>query len=568
MTVSDCLKITCMYKERAVVNAILYIGLGWVFASLASGILLDHSLLCKLAMPLIVVVSFVWPVKAICIFLVASPWIGGSQPGDLHTQRFLLMFCGLCLGTVAYAFFSLFRGKPTDVPWQNPLVFAMLVYWFVTALSLTSVHPNGILWALVSFNPSLSREFLLYDEGFEIYPWVSFVTLTLAFWLFFFLMGMFKEKPPLKILMLKCLGLGAVITIFFGMLDHFDFIDLHYVRPLIATPWRFDRFTSIFGNPTWYAQYITLCAPTILTALLLKWKRSRTIALLVAMMVVTEFCIVLTKQRGAWLAYPLTLVVVWFCFYVIWAEGSDGVVQNVWSSFKRAWVKILITLPLTLVLSLLVVYLTTYTNLAARQSVRVYVERAQSVTNVHERLAYTEPTIKLFGLHPLLGGGVDAFRHQYEKAFMMEGHPCELHDTSTISARGSAHNLYFQTLVGKGIAGLLSLLGVMLSAIYLCWRSIFSPSFRGPTLALSIDNRVVIVTGFAFTLALAMYGNVGEIFYSPINYVVFVVFYAAMACAADGVAQISIRCRWGLVIALVVLLVLHLYLERIGTLTC
>lgn len=546
---------------------LLLSSLAWVFLCVSASVLLDPARAFKLLFGWLVCFAAIRPTWAIGAFLVLMPWVGGSQPGDLHTHRFLLLLSGLGLGTVLNALLELIvRSRSFVIPWPNPLVFAMFVFWVVTALSLSSVHPNGILWGLVTFNPALSRDFLRYDEAYEIYPWVSFVSLSIAFWLFIYLFNLFRLESKLRMVMLQCLGFGALLTIFAGLLDYFDFIDLVFVRPPGAGAFRFERLTAMFGNPTWYAQYVTLCAPTILAILLLPWRRVSTLGFMLAVMVVTEFCIILINQRGGWLAYPLTLVVVWFCVYVLNADQAAG--QQLWAGLRRSWLKIAVTLPLTLVLSLSVVYLVAQSDALGKQKVLGFVDRVQTIKNTNDRLAYLEPTLKLLNLHPVLGGGVDAFRHQYEKAFMFDGHPCVHDDPYTTASRGSAHNLYFQTLVGKGVVGLLSLLGVMLSAIYLCWRGVFAHRVGEGVKVVTREQRIALMSGFAFTLALAIYSNVGEIFYTPVNYVVFALFCAVTASAGDGVAQVSVRWRWGILGALLLFLGWHLYLERFGALTC
>lgn len=542
-------------------------GLAWMCVCLSAGVLLDPSGWFRLMYLALLVLAVVKPALGIGLFLVFMPWIGGSQPGDIYTIRFVLLLCGLSLGTIINSVWRvLVRGYVFEAPKENPMVFAFLVYWIVTAFSLTSVHPNSMLWALGSFNPDLSKDFMGLNEGFELYPWVSFVTLSLVTWLFIFLFNLFKTEPSLRRLMLLCLGGGALLSIFAGILDYFDFIDLAFVRVGGGERFRYIRLTAMFGNPTWYAQYVTICAPALLSVMLLSWKKSLSVTFMLIAMVITEFCIILINQRGGWLSYPLTIVVVWFCVYALDSDKAGK--QRLWSSLKKSWAKITVTLPLTLVLSFSIIYLVAQFDTNGKHKVLGFVDRAQTITNANDRLAYFEPTVKLLRLHPIFGGGVDAFRHQYEKAFMVEGHRCQHDDPFTASRRGSAHNLYFQTLVGKGIVGLLSLLGLIVSAVFLCWRGVFAMSVSVRECGVTREQKISLMAGFAFALALAIYSNVGEIFYAPVNYMVLALFFAVGASAGDGLVKLNRWLTWFVCSILVCLLALHIYFERFAVFAC
>ena len=74
--------------------------------------------------------------------------------------------------------------------------------------------------------------------------------------------------------------------------------------------------------------------------------------------------------------------------------------------------------------------------------------------------------------------------------------------------------------------------------------------------------------GMAYVCALAIYSNVGEIFYFPASYLVFATFLGATAGAGEGLASLSPRFKFAMWIFLAVALITHLLLEKFGGLAC
>jgi O-antigen ligase len=351
--------------------------------------------------------------------------------------------------------------------------------------------------------------------------------------------------------------------VFLGLFDYYDLINLNAIRPWyflagFGENYRFDHLTSVFGNPGWYAQYLVLGSPALLSILALRWQKKWKIALLVSLMILTEFCIILIYQRGGWLSYPLTLVIIWFCVYILDNESNNFSYH--FQAIKRSLIKIAITLPVTIAISLALVYFTARVQPENRQQLSDFAQRAESITNVNDRLKYWEPTFLMVHLHPLFGPGVESFASQYEKLYIAPGHlytQTPKYDVAPYYA--SAHNLYFQTLAGKGYLGLLSLFGVMLAAISLVWRGIFAVSASG--LSPSQPQRLLLMMTLAYTCALAIYGNVGEIFYSPIGYILFILFFAGSIGSVPPSYVLSRRFRIWVLSFLACAFLVHLYLE-------
>jgi O-antigen ligase len=154
------------------------------------------------------------------------------------------------------------------------------------------------------------------------------------------------------------------------------------------------------------------------------------------------------------------------------------------------------------------------------------ISRAKEVTKTTDRLRYWSPAIKLWLENPIFGGGGDSFGWQYKIYYYQKNakYKGDKSDTLKISESGTAHNLYLQTLVGKGIFGLISLLGVIFIAIFgLIKKELISQKSQ------TIEGLVISLSILGSLFATLIYANVQEIFYIQSISVIFwlVVFIGA-----------------------------------------
>lgn len=535
----------------------------WCSFCISSSARFDHSILFKASCLMLFGVTLINPIWGIGIFLIFMPFFGGSKPQDEHTVRFFTLFSTAVFAATLYLVYGLFRqGKKFQHDFSHPLAFALLVYWLIAAISLVTIPPNDVVLSIFHFGSPLTRQFLNLSEGSNVYSYLAFFSLSLSFLLGLLIINL-ASTPKRAFFLVGCFLFGILITVFLGLLDYYDFINLNTIRPWyflagFGENYRFEHLTSVFGNPGWYAQYMVLGAPALLTILALQWQKKWKIALLIGLMVVTEFCIILIYQRGGWLSYPLTLIIIWFCVYVLDGEGKDF--SHHMQAIKGSLLKIAITLPITIAISLSLVYFTARMQPENRQQLSGFAQRAESITNTNDRVKYWEPSFLMARLHPLFGPGIESFSSQYEKLYIAPGHLyVQTPKYDVAPYYGSAHNLYFQTLAGKGFLGLFSLFGLFLAVFTLVWRGIFSSS--AAQLALSQPQRLILMMTLAYTCALAIYGNVGEIFYSPIGYISFVLFFAASIGAVPATYHLSRRFRVWVLSLLACAFVLHLYFE-------
>ena len=263
------------------------------------------------------------------------------------------------------------------------------------------------------------------------------------------------------------------------------------------------RLSSLFGNPGWYAQFVTLATPAVLFILTLSIRKRAKFAVLIGIMSLTEFTLILAYQRGGWISYPLTLLVVWFCIYVL--DEDEQSAAEVIAKAKGALKKILISIPITIILSLSLVYGLAKLVPTVAPTVDSYVERAAGIGQTQDRLVYWSPTEIMLKNHPVLGPGNESFAYQFDRMYLSKDAKYSLTASQKASdiMQGSAHNMYFQALAGKGVLGLLSLLAVIVVSASVCWSLAFSDSAAGGETRLSTRQRLVLMMGLSFTAALA-----------------------------------------------------------------
>ena len=506
------------------------------------------------------------PNLAIALFLGLMPFLAGDQPASQNTIHFLEAFLGLLLGLQT-------RGLEKKIPvsWKtllyHPLVFTLVIYWVVAGLSLSTISISRSLMALIWPNPLGAYSFIAQNECDALYPWLAWYQLTGCLLLGWHLIQRLSLDPSWGIRWSLSLTAGLLFSEILGILDFYSFLDLNPFRSAPGGLFQHQSLTSLFGNPGWYAQFITVATPVVLAILSLRWSVRLRIGLILGIMILSEFTLILVHQRGGWISYPLTLLVVWICIYVLreGQQSSAEIREKIW----RLLPKILISFPLTIIVSIGLIALITKIGQelgAPLPSTSVYVDRAKSIQNTGQRMAYWDPISTMLNRHPILGFGNESYCRQFESLYGGPNPPLKLSQWAFDNdvMNGSAHNLYFQAIAGKGILGLLSLLALMFVAIRTSWSSMFFlGDHRDGASTPSYHHRLFLMMGFAYTMALAIYGNVGEMFYTPIGYILLAFFFSMIVGAAPRVNPIRHRTPLIMAILLAASLLAHLYWEYV-----
>ena len=544
--------------------------LAWLLFNLSAALWVTPSALVKALSAGLFFLTLYRPALGIGVFLVLMPIYGGSKPGDAHTIHFLELLTVLNLGLCLYFLLQVFRAKQSlTLQLGHPIVFTVAIYGFVALLSLSTVTPDGQLLFLLWPDPLGAYSFLAMNEVYKAYSWQAWLVLCQSLLLGFFMYNLSTTNRSLAMRWTFCVLAGLMLTLVLGILDFYDLINLSRIRPGFALEEYGDaqrhlRLSSLFGNPGWYAQFVTLATPAVLCILTLSISKRAKFAVLISIMTLTEFTLILAFQRGGWLSYPLTLLVVWFCIYVL--DDDKQSAAEVIAKAKGAFRKILISIPITIVLTLSLLY--GFSRLAPNMvpNTDSYIARGADIAKAQDRLIFLQPMTIIFKEHPILGSGNESYGYQFHHLFRAENARFNdpRYSVAGILDAGTAHNMYFQALAGKGLIGLISLLAVLWVSIAVCW----SLAFRNPAggggageARLSSQQRLILMMGLSFTVALAIYGNVGEMFYTPVNYILFVFFYALVVREVPIAGGLSKRRQLSILAAVLLAFVAHLIWE-------
>lgn len=445
----------------------------------------------------------------------------GCQPYTVHSQVFILLVAQLGLA------FCLTELSPKLNSPVNPfLLKGLLLFVGCAGLSILNLPYQSLLdqlglWGGAGF---LDR-FLFAIPDTPEYVLGSFNRLLLFIAWVFVLSSKYNPKQYYQAMGygLMC---GAMIATLTGLAEYFGWVALDAYAPRVQ---RF-RIQSFFGNPGWYAEFISLATPFIL-AFFFHPKRNRLITVaLFSSLVLIEISILLTGSRTSWVVYPVILFVCWLVFY--------GVTQLSGGGFrKRKLLKIIayavVSLPITLVISLLLISLfltkdrftsttnTTNTTNASETSQdtkeqaqskkdredakgqkNLLFNRAQNIANPAARTAIWRDAIYLAGESPVFGLGFESYRFwttelqgRSDSFYGRHGRLKMIFDT--------AHNSYLQMLVSVGAVGLLLWLSLSFYGIFrLLHEFYYQNAFFNSSVALSIT-------------AFLMYGLTQNMVYIP-----------------------------------------------------
>ena len=484
-------------------QALMTLSLGETTAGLALGIL-----------------AFAAPQIALTLFLLILPLWGGHYAAKPQMVLFLGLFSALTEGLSLRLLLHRFLiPAPQSLRLDHPLSLGGWLFLLTALLSLSSLPLDEVISRLGYLDSHSEPHWTDLKEVWVLYPLMR-AGFTLQCGFLFFLVPNMPSVwgPDPRHWLLAILG-GVVATLAAGLLDYYAVIDLRSLRPLEdwVNPNNVQqRLQSFFGHSAWCAQYLTVAIPSALVLLTLPMARGIQISLLVGLLVVGEFVLILTFQRGGWVSYPLTLTVIWFSIHVLRPErGASGVLNLLKASIG----KIALSVPLTLLVSM-----TAFT-LITGEFPSKYVDRFKAIGSVGERTMYIPVALKLFWQHPLFGGGVDSFAYRYVTDFLIPGGPYAGDPKPLAQFYNNAHSAYLRTLTGQGILGLLALIATLSSAILGALRLIqkdFKTDLGSPPLA--YRSQIIAMVTLCAAMAFAIYGLVDDYFYVPALEILFFFF--------------------------------------------
>jgi O-antigen ligase/tetratricopeptide (TPR) repeat protein len=264
-----------------------------------------------------------------------------------------------------------------------------------------------------------------------------------AFFMIVALIVIYEFDQPASTRLTNILIWTAWIAVGYGFLQ---VVDMQVFPPGIGKGldpfiWRGafgQRVFSTYGNPNFYADFLVISFPIILT----QWLKDRSRVALLPLMGMLLVCLVATGTKGAWLGFAMVI----FLFGVIAFAYFKEMVEP----YKK------------MILTIVIVGVLGFLGVVAK-------DLRNRVVSVNFRLFTWEATWEMISTQPILGTGVGSFPPIYPAfrrppIFHIEGK----HNTET----DHAENEYLEQLFDNGILGFGVFLWLILSTLTVGFRSL------------------------------------------------------------------------------------------------
>jgi hypothetical protein len=517
----------------------------WLAADLAFGI-------CALARPQLAL-GFLLATLPLFAHRAPSPW-------RLHFVLLVLLF------ELAY----LCRLKR---PWKgaveavrgNPILLLGALYVAASLLSLSSLTPFALIekhiyllriLPLDALPNHLATTLNLPERSREYAALSAFLTLQA----FLFCLIVWREMtrdPRAGVRFAVALVAGVLVWSGVGLAEFFGTVRLDAIRGIHAFQFLDNplapRLQSVSGNSGWFAQYLVLAMPYVTVFLVQQVSRPVrwvTVGLAVAMV---QFVIVLTFQRGGWVASAAELCCLATGGVILaWRRTSRGGVP-----MKAAVAKTLALLAIIIAIMASLLYLSARVGFhpGPNSALARYAGRLQSLTRSPERVQYASAAFDIGKLYPILGGGSESFGLRYREQFL---DPTGWYfDVQPKIDPTSAHNVYLQTFAGKGVVGLALLAAMCVCALWASIRMLLGGY------GTNRPSRLWATMGGVSTVGFLVYGVVQEVFYVHALQVLFFFSVGVVAAATRGVLTWPGAVRRTLWVLLAGAFVLHLGYEYV-----
>lgn len=241
---------------------------------------------------------------------------------------------------------------------------------------------------------------------------------------------------------------GYCLTCVYGLLQHFgiDWIDWYPKEP---------RILSSFGNPTFFAAYLVLWLPMLLSAFLSAVSR-RTRWVLGFLICLGYVCTIYTYTRAAWLGWILSCLV-----YVAFALVFIGRPRLA----RASWVRSAAVLAGVLVLLTFMAMQRSPSTMQVGQRLASSFQTGES-SNV-QRIMIWRGALGIFRSHPVLGTGIGTFQ-MYLPGYLSR----QFYSTGDTVITDHAHNEFLEVASETGIVGLSLFLWLMGGCVTIVVRAL------------------------------------------------------------------------------------------------
>ncbi len=387
------------------------------------------------------------------LFACSLPWYGVHSYLIQNTffELFVSSFSLLCLVQ------NIRRGEVTPV--RNKLSSLILFYILLACLSLLLLPVRSIastlyLWGWLDFFKTMVQA----TPESILYP-LAAVNRLVLFFVFIHQLSRHCNRDRLYQLFFTGLVVGAVSAAFLGILNHYSLISLDWYRDPVPGG---RRLQSVFGNPGWFAEFLSISIPFILIGFLNQKVHNVIKLLLFGILIVCEVAILLTYSRTGWLIYPLVLVSCWFVFYLS-KRVEAGTLT--WGAVWKTGFKVLVSVPLTIIVSYFLV--TGVVQDKESGTTTMLQQRLSKISNPAARKKIWQESLAIGREAPIFGMGYESYKHQVlTLAAIPESQYSRERQVKRINY-DTPHSLYVQLFISNGVVGLCLWLFIVLYAVLL-----------------------------------------------------------------------------------------------------
>lgn len=477
--------------------------------------------------------AIVSPVSALSSLLFLLP-LYGDRPGSIQSFYLFLLSCALNTGFLI-RFYKDRRQFLERVNYRNPILLLASLYLAVSFLSLSSLPYCELItglksqltsWTDLSGSAYNIIRFVRSTEEQISYPLVSVIWTIFSFNLTILTWLLVSVDPRNAARLCAAVLYGLLFSLFAGLLDYYNVIDLNFMRSLdpVVNPGGVQfRMQSFFGHSGWFAEYVTLAVPFTMVLLFKNVSFALKIGMILLVLLAGELSLILSFQRGGWISYPLTLLIVWISIYTYRRLDSKEI--GFFTALKGSSLKVLVSIPITLIITVLIFMTLNRFGLINSNPDALfsrYIERFGQITKSSDRTDFMKAGFMIGSLYPFLGGGSESFAYHFNREFNTP--TGRYFRRLNLPLYGSSHNFYMQIFSGKGVAGLLLILAIIGYTILSSFKLVLF-DLRNTT-----HEKIILLIVASFCFAFLIYGNVQELFYIQVlQYLFFIVLGIAAA---------------------------------------
>ncbi|MDP7420904.1 MAG: O-antigen ligase family protein [bacterium] len=355
--------------------------------------------------------------------------------------------------------------------------------------------------------------------------WLRFVNYILVFYLILHCVRNFSRQRFLIRMVLT----SGIICALYGIMQNFGMEFIFAVNPSGRL-----KVFSFFGNPNFLAGFLVTMLPLALGEIAgglvdaIMSTRSKggffRFSLGCMAFLLSFLCILPTQTRGAWLSFAGSS----FCFAVMFLFFVIPELRKKVPSLRTGNL-LVVALVVMMVVGLVA-------EVFYHNQVKAYYHRFKSIANpeernIKQRLLMWQCTWDMMKDHPVIGVGVGNFKYlyfRYQGMFFEKPGTEKYRETAVSPIR--AHNEYLQTGAEMGFLGLLSFLGVIVTALWMVGKLLYTLE--------SPSKRVFYASLVATNLGILSHAMVSFPFHRP---TIAIIFWAALGMCAAAYEEVCMK---------------------------